>query len=73
MKGYELIQWLTTHDISDMEVLITDSDVGEVGAEVNRVEIRRIFDNDAPEGERQVVVLVTKEYGEEVHEFISDK
>lgn len=70
MKANELVQWLTTHGVSDMEVLVTDSDVGEVGAEVDRVGIRRIFDNDAPEGERRVVVLHMKHYGEDVHEFI---
>lgn len=43
---------------------------GETGCQLEYVTVRRVYDNDAKSGDRRVVVIMLKPYGEDEYEFI---
>ncbi len=72
MNVDQLLSKLQQLDKTD-EVLVTDADMGEYGSQIERIDIRRIYDNGAEGGERRVVVITMKEYGNREFEFINEQ
>ncbi len=71
MKVKQLINRLQKMNQND-EVLLTDADNGEWGEQIQVIDVRRVIDNEARNGQRRVVVITTKEYGYDCFEFINE-
>ena len=72
MKVRTLIAKLKKLNQND-EVLLSDSDVGEYGSQIEVVDVRRVYDNDARNGERRVAVITCEEYGGYCYDFIDEE
>ena len=74
MKVKQLIKILQKLPQND-EVLAREYeayDESEVCAGIHSIEPRRIYDNDTKMGDRRVVLITIKEYGEEEFELIEE-
>jgi len=72
MKAKDLIKKLQKLDAND-KVLLAPYDC-EYGSQIDSVSVRRVYDNDARNGERRVALIKMMDYGAgEDFEFIERK